>query len=384
MQVDVAFYLGDPEQDGVLLETVTLTPISPGHVKQAFIHWDTTGLADLVEIYVVIDPLNAIAETSELNNIARRHIVIQPDVKDNHPPEATFLQVNDGAPSTDNPQLLITIEAEDYGDPASGVNTMYLMEREFNFAARQWVAIQHTDWIPFQSPYTMMLARDRGGMRRIQAWVADSEGNISNEAYTTHVDYMPPSDSVREGQARVYRRMLDVGQMLQVTLETLSGDADLHVWSPDGTQSWMSNGFGTGIDEVSFAAPEGGVYQIEVHGYQDSEYHLDIATGIAASEQMVQTVMHVSADKPVPGQPAIAPAVEPEEVAVPIAPIVCSIAGDMDHNGEVDVQDIMQVASRWRMTNADLDWDAHYDLNGDGIITIVDIMLVVANWGEHC
>lgn len=57
---------------------------------------------------------------------------------------------------------------------------------------------------------------------------------------------------------------------------------------------------------------------------------------------------------------------------------------DLDCDGDVDVDDIMQVASRWRMTEGDPNWDARYDLNDDGIITVVDIMLVVAHWGERC
>jgi hypothetical protein len=58
--------------------------------------------------------------------------------------------------------------------------------------------------------------------------------------------------------------------------------------------------------------------------------------------------------------------------------------GDFDCDCEVEVQDIQQVASRWRMTEADDDWDPWYDLNDDGIITVVDIMKVVAHWGETC
>ena len=61
-----------------------------------------------------------------------------------------------------------------------------------------------------------------------------------------------------------------------------------------------------------------------------------------------------------------------------------TIFGDLDCNCIVDVADIMEVASRWRMTDDDPDWDPRYDLNGDGIITVVDIMLVVAHWGETC
>jgi len=35
-------------------------------------------------------------------------------------------------------------------------------------------------------------------------------------------------------------------------------------------------------------------------------------------------------------------------------------------------------------TDDDPDWDTRYDLDGDGIITVVDIMKVVAHWGESC
>ena len=37
------------------------------------------------------------------------------------------------------------------------------------------------------------------------------------------------------------------------------------------------------------------------------------------------------------------------------------------------------VASRWRTTDDDPDWDPRYDLDGDGIITVVDIMKEAAN-----
>jgi subtilisin-like proprotein convertase family protein len=52
--------------------------------------------------------------------------------------------------------------------------------------------------------------------------------------------------------------------------------------------------------------------------------------------------------------------------------------GDFDCDCEITTQDIQQVASRWRTT------EERYDLNDDGIITIVDIMLVAAHYGETC
>ena len=57
---------------------------------------------------------------------------------------------------------------------------------------------------------------------------------------------------------------------------------------------------------------------------------------------------------------------------------------DFNRDCDVDMTDVMQVASRWRMTDADPGWDARYDLDDDGVITVVDIMIVAANWGVTC
>jgi len=57
---------------------------------------------------------------------------------------------------------------------------------------------------------------------------------------------------------------------------------------------------------------------------------------------------------------------------------------DFNHDCSVDMVDVMEVANRWHMADADPDWDARYDLDGDGVITVVDIMIVAANWGATC
>jgi len=50
----------------------------------------------------------------------------------------------------------------------------------------------------------------------------------------------------------------------------------------------------------------------------------------------------------------------------------------------VDVADIMPVASRWRCQCGDACYNLLYDLDADGDIDIVDIMLVAVHWGETC
>ena len=62
----------------------------------------------------------------------------------------------------------------------------------------------------------------------------------------------------------------------------------------------------------------------------------------------------------------------------------CVLVGDFDNDGDVDVADIMLVASRWHTAVGDPDYDPTYDLNNDDRIDIVDIMLVAVHWGERC
>ena len=59
------------------------------------------------------------------------------------------------------------------------------------------------------------------------------------------------------------------------------------------------------------------------------------------------------------------------------------IVYDLNGDGVVDVVDIMMVASRWNSKTGDSTYDSLCDLNGDGVIDISDIMMVAAQWGWH-
>ena len=62
----------------------------------------------------------------------------------------------------------------------------------------------------------------------------------------------------------------------------------------------------------------------------------------------------------------------------------CVLDGDLDHDGDVDIADIMLVAARWHTAVGDPNYVPDYDLDGNGVIDIVDIMLVAVHWGETC
>ncbi len=322
--VDVAFYRGNPAAGGTWLGTATTPPMTPGinDVQPVSVLY-TAGQAGAVEVYVVVDPANAIAETSEANNQARRTFTILPPVvQDRTPPVINSLLVNGGAEVTTDRNVVITLAATDPPDPGSGVSssvrTMRLVEREFNASAQQWVAVQETGWVPFQSPYSFTLT-ERGGVRYIQAWVADGAGNISTMA-EARIDYVSASGSLLAGQVHVYRRTLEAGQSLSVTLESLSGDADLYVWSPDGSQSWVSDNEGSATDEVGFTAELTGDYQIEVYGYTDATYRLTITVSAGVVAGAERAAVAGNASKPRRNEPATPPTnPPPDNSAVPAA-----------------------------------------------------------------
>jgi hypothetical protein len=55
-------------------------------------------------------------------------------------------------------------------------------------------------------------------------------------------------------------------------------------------------------------------------------------------------------------------------------PPLCVLFGDFIENGEIDVADIQQVASRWRCKCGDGCYDSLYDIDNDCDIDVVDII----------
>ena len=73
--------------------------------------------------------------------------------------------------------------------------------------------------------------------------------------------------------------------------------------------------------------------------------------------------------------------------------VVFQPCADVTADGQVNVDDLVAQALRWTLTAANPDPDndpltpnyhALYDLNHDGVIDIVDIMLVSGRWQERC
>ncbi|MFQ5343722.1 MAG: choice-of-anchor Q domain-containing protein, partial [Anaerolineae bacterium] len=58
--------------------------------------------------------------------------------------------------------------------------------------------------------------------------------------------------------------------------------------------------------------------------------------------------------------------------------------GDIDADCDVDVTDVMEVVSRWRLQAGDPNYLAACDVNDDKTINVADIQKVVTQWGIIC
>ncbi len=71
------------------------------------------------------------------------------------------------------------------------------------------------------------------------------------------------------------------------------------------------------------------------------------------------------------------------EVVEPATQPVCP---DFADPAGVGLEDILAVAGNWDKTSSDPNWNqiSDYDLDKDGDIDVVDVMLVAAQWGNSC
>ena len=270
------------------------------------------------EIYAVIDPENAVAETYENNNVLHRRITVLPPDPDEIAPHVDSFTINGGAGSTSerNVQLNTTVSDE---QPGSGVARLYFVEYEYSQAANQWTPVRQSGWLEYASAnsnYSWQLL-PTSGMKFLQVWAADGAGNISVFPGKAYVNFAPAVQRVRLNQRRVYGYPLTNGQALTARLEPVSGDPDLYLWAPDHATRppWVSN-LRQGVDDLSIEAPVSGIYQVEVFGYSAAEYRLIVNTGAvveAVSGAETAGGRDPSKEEIIPSQPLLAIEDEPAQ-----------------------------------------------------------------------
>ena len=65
-------------------------------------------------------------------------------------------------------------------------------------------------------------------------------------------------------------------------------------------------------------------------------------------------------------------------------PCVCNLQYDWDTDGEVTVNDVLMMVPSWGATPVSPNWVAAYDVDGDKVITVIDLMKVVSRIGDAC
>jgi hypothetical protein len=323
--VAVRFYRGDPQAGGVLLGDGTIPLLSPHtSASTSRVNW-TLPAAGQHAVYAVIDPDNAIVEADEANNVISRTVSVLPPATDQIAPSVDRFAINDGDETTGILTVTLDTTASD-PPPSSGLASLLYIEYEYSPSAGQWVPVQSSTWLPYASarenyPWVMLPS---AAMKYLQAWAADGVGNISLHPYGRHINYLPPTDRVAQGQSRIYRFALAAGQQLTARVIPASGDPDLYVWAPDYQTRlpWVSDLSGSATDQVSFAAPVSGTYQVEVYGYTAAEYRLTVTTTAGkGAKQPIQPGGGRTAAKPAPSQPIVALSNVPGgQVGLPVPP----------------------------------------------------------------
>jgi hypothetical protein len=288
LDVPIRFFNGNPAQGGVELERGLIPLIEPNMVASSTaISW-VAPAAGTVTLYATIDGDRTVAGLPVSGLTISRTLTVAPAPADTQPPIVDQLALHNGLTQTTIPTLTLTISASD-PLPSSGVASILLAEYSYRNNLG-WVATQVSPWLPYSTtPFTHeWVLRGPAGVTYLQAWARDAAGNISAYPLRSSINYLPAATLIAQGEGHVYRVALAGGEMLNLSLSSLSGDADLVVWAPEASQSpWLSQAEATLTDTLLLTAPVAGVYQIEVRAITETNYLLTFA----GSQPVVQPVI---------------------------------------------------------------------------------------------
>lgn len=289
----VSFYLGDPDAGGTLIGDSHIFFLAPNRSFTTIpVSWRVPSAGEHT-IYAIIDSDNDVQEDNEDNNVVIRTVTVQSTGTDVTAPTVDDFTINDGAIETSNQEVELRINASDPPPSESGLESVFIIEYEFNEVTKLWVPAQSSGWEPYSSTILWTLLPS-AGVKYLQVWVSDEAGNISSVSRGASINYLPGTDTLRKGASRFYLYDLNADQNMTVTLTPISGDPDLYVWSPSGNEAWNSINDGNEVDEVSFTAPTDGTIIVQVYGYEAAEYSLsttiDTAKGRTTSSNTTRTL----------------------------------------------------------------------------------------------
>lgn len=276
--VKVRFTVGEAWPNGTLLGDGTILLLSPrSSDSTSGVAWNPDAPGSYT-LYGVIDPDNEVVEALDTNNVVSRTVTVLGPSPDETAPHVDNFDFG-GIENTTDPLIRLDTSASDPA-PGSGVASLLFQEYEYSQGASQWVPAQNSGWLDYENnqtnyPWTLLPS---AGVKYLQAWASDGQGNVSLFPFKGFVSYIPPSDAVGLDQGRVYRFSVQVGEQISAQVAPISGDPDLYIWPPDADTRppKVSNLSGNAAESVIWEAPVSGVYQVEVYGYSAARYQLTV------------------------------------------------------------------------------------------------------------
>ncbi len=162
---------------------------------------------------------------------------------------------------------------------------------------------------------------------------------------------------------------------------TMSRIVSLHLpaWDPDtyGTEGLEPHAHGLNL-VVAAQQP------VEMRIRNDSQFPADPAADWVPYQS---TLENWNLGAPAPGSIArvyVQFRDEAGNISLTQADSIVYCQPDRDGNGRLEVPDIQTFASRWRATVGSPDYSPFLDMDGDGDIDTVDVMMVARDFGSTC
>ena len=227
--------------------------------------------------------------------------------RDTTPPKLKSLTVSGANGFVDTRAVQIELKASDQG--GSGLGSYYLRESHYSGnPADGWVEVANSGgWQPYQQPSTSFswTLGEQPGVHYLQLFVADRAGNVVREPGVVFVNYRPAQVPIALDGLHIYRVAPAAGSSATVRMDVRGGNPDLYVFGPG--VSFTPEGDGL-IEQMNFLA-QGGVYQIEVAGFQAGSYSLSLTASVnpnstPPSDATIQRRPRISVTAITPAEPA--------------------------------------------------------------------------------
>ncbi|HNB50438.1 MAG TPA: DUF11 domain-containing protein [Anaerolineales bacterium] len=261
--------------------------ISPNTTVSMTLPW-TPALAGAYHLTIDVTSPELLTDTIPINNHLERQVTVLPASTDPDPPVISELSVNGGALITAIPAVVLDTTASDVG---SGLAFIYYIDYRFDRDLGDWYPAQETGWLPYDTASTGFewTLDPSPGAHYVQAWVSDMDGNVSLPKVAL-INLIAPKNQINHDGGQVYRLPLFPVTSLQINLTSLTGDADMYAWAPDGSlaaSSYSGNPFEEIVLVGGINPP--GIYQIDVFGFEATSYWFEVT--LSGAGEMTETTL---------------------------------------------------------------------------------------------